>query len=488
MKRIHFILFALLLSTAIDLCAQHRFAFRNGKFRIAQFTDIHWDQKSSNCAKTTAVIRQVIATERPDIAILTGDIVTERPAREGWQSIINIFEQAKLPFVVTMGNHDAEVMPKAEIYRQLMASPYYAGSRGPESVSGYGNCTIPIYASDPADKEAKAVLYCIDSNDYQSVKEYGEYDWIHFDQIQWYRQTSNDYTRTNAGRPLPSLAFFHIPLREYNNVVIANQYLGNYLDGEVCASKVNSGMFAAFLDCKDVMGVFCGHDHQNDLIGMEFNVALAYGRVSGWDAYGDIRRGGRIIELYENQRKFDTWVRTDQQREASFYYPSALTSDDEARMTYLPAVTYTPAKHGVSYTYYEGKCKHTADIAAAKKVKEGTMKNFSIENARQPDHFAYRFRTLVKIDRRGVYRFYTYSDDGTKLMIDGTTVVDNDGGHSARRAEGKVALEAGYHLLELLYFEDYMGQALEVGYAGRDIPETVLPDRLLFIPPTKIAP
>ena len=71
------------------------------------------------------------------------------------------------------------------------------------------------------------------------------------------------------------------------------------------------------------------------------------------------------------------------------------------------------------------------------------MKNFSIEEVAVPDHFAYDFRTLVKIPERGVYRFYTFSDDGSKLYIDGKLIVDNDGGHSGRRAEGKVALEAG---------------------------------------------
>ena len=68
------------------------------------------------------------------------------------------------------------------------------------------------------------------------------------------------------------------------------------------------------------------------------------------------------------------------------------------------------------------------------------------------------------------------------LLIDGTKVVDNDGGHSARRAEGKVALEAGLHELLIRYFEDYMGQALEVGYSSRDIQETPLPASILFQP------
>ncbi|MCE8855255.1 metallophosphatase, partial [Bacteroides fragilis] len=136
----------------------------------------------------------------------------------------------------------------------------------------------------------------------------------------------------------------------------------------------------------------------------------------------------------------------------------------------------------VAYTYYEGKCKRVAGIASCLKVKEGVMKNISIKEAAVADHFAYDFHTLIQIPEKGIYRFYTFSDDGSMLYIDGKLVVDNDGGHSARRAEGKIALEKGFHELHLLYFEDYMGQELEVGFSGLDFPEVPLQDEMLFLP------
>ena len=151
-------------------------------------------------------------------------------------------------------------------------------------------------------------------------------------------------------------------------------------------------------------------------------------------------------------------------------------------MEYLPAGKAAAGKQGVSYTYYEGYCKRVADIASCRVAKKGTMNNISIGEAAVADHFAYEFRTWVQIPERGVYRFYTFSDDGSMLYLDGKLVVDNDGGHSARRREGKIALEKGLHELRVLYFEDYMGQELEVGYSGRNILETVLPDAMLFVP------
>lgn len=352
---------------------------------------------------------------------------------------------------------------------------------GPEVITGCGNCVVPVYGTKKKDK-VEALLYCMDSNDYQSNKLYGAYDWIHFDQIDWYRRQSARFTEGNNGNPLPALAFFHIPLIEYNEIRGDGKTYGNDREGGVASSKINSGMFASFVDMKDVMGVFAGHDHDNDYIGINKGIALGYGRVTGADAYGSLKRGARIIELLEGEFRFETWISTPSGREASYYYPSGLNSEEEQTMAYLPALRKTPGKHGTAYIYYEGKCKRIADIASCKKVKEGVMKNFSIKEASVADHFAYEFRTLMNVPEKGIYRFYTFSDDGSALYVDGQLVVDNDGGHSGRRSEGKVALEKGLHELRLLYFEDYMGQELEVGYSGKNIPETLLSDDVLFLP------
>ena len=69
-----------------------------------------------------------------------------------------------------------------------------------------------------------------------------------------------------------------------------------------------------------------------------------------------------------------------------------------------------------------------------------------------------------------------------KQGIDGKAIVDNDGSHNARIAKGKVALDAGFHELRVLYFEDYMGEALEVGVSSRKIKEAVLPEDWYYLP------
>lgn len=480
MKNRKFILMALFASLILlGAYAQKSVAFREGKLKIVQLTDIHWDPQSKNCAQTAQTIEAVLALEKPDIAMLTGDVVTEKPGPEGWKAIIALLEKAQVPFTVMMGNHDAEVMPKQEIYDLLAQSPYFIGEKGPETIHGCGNYVVPVYGADH--KTTKALLYCIDSNDYPESKDYGTYDWIHFDQVAWYRQTSARFTKENGGNPLPALAFFHIALPEYDAIPNNGTMLGEKNEGSG-ASKINSGLFASFIEMGDVMGAFVGHDHDNDFIGTHYQIALAYGRVTGTDAYGDLERGMRVIELKENERSFDTWVRTPSKKGDIFYYPSGLTSLDEEQMSYLPATTTKAGKPGVAYTYYEGKFKSTADVLKAQPVKEGTFRNFSIKEAAADDHFGYQFRSLINIPEKGVYKFHIYSDDGARLFIDGQEVIDNDGSHSAGEATGKVALEKGFHEICVIYFEDYMGQALEIGITGKNLPKQVLPDGMLFLP------
>lgn len=69
------------------------------------------------------------------------------------------------------------------------------------------------------------------------------------------------------------------------------------------------------------------------------------------------------------------------------------------------------------------------------------------------EDFAIRFRGELAIDTPGRYIFGLLSDDGTKLYINGTLVVDNDGIHAAIGKKGEITLEAGRHPVEIHYFQ-----------------------------------
>lgn len=69
------------------------------------------------------------------------------------------------------------------------------------------------------------------------------------------------------------------------------------------------------------------------------------------------------------------------------------------------------------------------------------------------ENFAIRFRGQLAVDTPGEWTFALYSDDGSKLFIDGQLVVDNDGIHAPRLEGGSVKLTAGMHPVEIHYFQ-----------------------------------
>ena len=292
--------------------------FREDKtFKIAQFTDLHININSPKLALTLETIKNVLETEKPDLAILTGDVVVAVPAKDGWLALAKVFEDAKTPWAVTLGNHDGEPgITRDQVFELLMSLPYFVGSKGPE-LSGCGNYTLPIQASDG--KTIASVIYCIDSNDYPKDRKISNYDWIRFDQVAWYRNTSDQFKASNKGLPVPSLAFFHIPLIEYKDMAAKGNLVGENKEA-VSTSDLNSGLFASMVEKMDVMGVFVGHSHNDNFIGIEHNIALAFGEVTGADGYGQLERGSRIIELNEGIFSFDTWIRTKSGTQFKFNY------------------------------------------------------------------------------------------------------------------------------------------------------------------------
>jgi len=449
----------------------------NGKFKIAQFTDIHLHTTNpGEPEKTRETIEFVLRTEKPDLSVLTGDIVNS-PAPEGWQFIADIFSSSGIPWAVVLGNHDDEDQwSREQIFEFLEKQEGFAGMAGPD-LSGVGNYIIPLQSANTT--ETAALLYFFDSHGYPQNAKRGSYDWVKFDQIQWYREQSTALTEANNNTPYPALAFFHIPTPEFLDVVGNDTYMGIKEEG-VASPEINTGLFAAFVEMQDVMGAFVGHDHYNNYIGILHDVALAFGQTSGYGGYGDFTKGGRIIELTEGEYAFNTWISTPDGVTFEYNYPSGMNFNADMSDA-LPAVSPgKELKQGLQYRYFEGEYKSTAEMLATEPKSSGTLTNIDISGATVKDHFGYEFNGYIKIPKTGYYRLYTFSDDGSALFIGDSLVVDNDGSHSLRRREATIALAEGYHPIRVVYFEDYMGEKLEVGISGITIRETPLRDEMLF--------
>lgn len=285
---------------------------KTGKFKILQFTDAHLKPENKpRCDSVITIMKSVIEAEKPNLVVLTGDIATSENVENAWLTVTKPMAEAGIPWAAVFGNHDFEHgFTNRRIMEYLQTLPYNLSINGPDDINGSGNYTLEIENADGG--KTGALLYFFDSNAYTSEKnnkELGHYDWIKFNQIAWYRKTSETYTLKNNGKPYPALAFFHIPLPEYAAVQKKAGTIGDK-DENVSSPVVNSGMYCAFLEEKDVMAAFCGHDHENNYIGALNGIALAYGCKTGKDAYGKLDKGGRVIVLYQGERKFDTWLHT----------------------------------------------------------------------------------------------------------------------------------------------------------------------------------
>jgi len=165
------------------------------------------------------------------------------------------------------------------------------------------------------------------------------------------------------------------------------------------------------------------------------------------------------------------------------FAPSATSFYQASKAEYKPATAMNLSRKGINYQYFEGTFSRTADIKVkGQLIQSGVCDKISLSVARIPDHFGIVFSGFIYAPVDGVYSFATRSDDGSVLRIAGQLVVDNDGSHADIKAVGRIALKKGFHHYELLYFEDYEGEALLMSWTipGR-IKEEIVSSDYLFI-------
>jgi predicted phosphodiesterase len=326
----------LLLTGVFVLFSQNKIELKfdkNGEFKIVQFTDTHIDLENNKNVQVYETVEVVLKSEKPDFAIFTGDIMTQRSPQKGYDRLVAILQKYNIPWAVVFGNHESESNTSRKVLADYVQNLPLCLNKDMEETDGNSNFVLEVIGKN---EKANALLYCMDSNTYSTLKPNVDgYGWFTFDQINWYREKSKKFTHANGGNILPSLAFFHIPLPEYtaawNNEV--NPPIGVKNEDE-CSPDINTGMFLAMLEAGDVMGTFVGHDHINDYIGVQHNIALAYGRVTKVmkDPEEDPLAGGRIIVLKEGKREFDTWIRDlNGKKELECSWPASFSKTAEKK-------------------------------------------------------------------------------------------------------------------------------------------------------------
>lgn len=279
-----------------------------GSFKVLQFTDIHFTDDNDVDARTTDLMRRLIAEEKPDFIMTTGDTVFGPDNGKNLGKALAPLVESGIPWSYVFGNHDTE---EGIAYEELF--PMVTGLAGcmafhdESSGKGMGNHWLEVVDSMGV---VKWVLFAVDSGSYNELDMVDGYGFVGRDQMDWYGDKIGEL-ELRENKEFGVLTFFHIALPEFHELWCRQVCYGEKRE-EICSPRVNSGFFTAMLEAGHTRGVFVGHDHVNDFMGNLYGITLGYGRATGYNTYGHegFERGTRVFVLDEkNTTEFDTYLR-----------------------------------------------------------------------------------------------------------------------------------------------------------------------------------
>ncbi len=275
----------------------------DGSFRVMVIADAHMNV-DADAAKVQAVkdrIKLLVDRVEPNLVIFTGDNVigssSEEKLRRNIDAIVGYIEEKEIPWCHVYGNHDHEgSLSNAQQQTIYESYEYCVSKAGPEDVSGTGNYALGVYNKDGT---LGSVVYCLDSGAYAN----GGYDYIKQDQIDWYKESS-ELIEAYAGKTVPAIMAFHIPLIENNtahnqrdNKEIVYEYSGNKNEN-ICASATDTELLETIFKRGDVKAIVTGHDHVNDYMYNYLGVKLTSSpNVSDLTYTNASVQGSRVFDL-----------------------------------------------------------------------------------------------------------------------------------------------------------------------------------------------
>ena len=271
----------------------------DGTFKIVQLTDLHIGSlpHHEDDFKTFALIDKAFENLDADLVMITGDLIWSDGvpnADKVFLELLHRINKHDIPVAITYGNHDSEEeFTRSEMRQMEKVLDHFVEKKNTFIVDDRESYTIEIY--DAKGESIKNVLYVLDSGA-DAPLPIGTYDWIHPEQVNWFRKVSEQYKQDGSLKT--NLIFQHIPLPEYWQA--ANHILSgecNETNDMISAPYINTGLFAAAAMNGQVAAVFAGHDHDNNFVGEHLGIQLVYGQVGGYQCYGDFERGARIIQL-----------------------------------------------------------------------------------------------------------------------------------------------------------------------------------------------
>lgn len=128
---------------------------------------------------------------------------------------------------------------------------------------------------------------------------------------------------------------------------------------------------------------------------------------------------------------------------------------------------------GLDYEYYEVTTAPTVlpDFNTLTAVKTGNVTSVVMTPRNRTTNYLFRYKGHINIATASSnYIFYIKADDGAKLIIDGTTYINNTVANRGVETQASVPLTAGLHTIEIQYFQAASTATLEPRYYSASSP------------------
>lgn len=124
---------------------------------------------------------------------------------------------------------------------------------------------------------------------------------------------------------------------------------------------------------------------------------------------------------------------------------------------------------GLYYEHSPGSWPFLDSIDWSAPEYTGYIDGISLRKKTQEDYFYFRFKGYLFIETAGAYQFRTSSDDGSRLLINGKRIVNNDGIHELKTVtSANINLSAGAQTFQLDFFDYTTSDTVVVEYKGPD--------------------
>lgn len=122
-----------------------------------------------------------------------------------------------------------------------------------------------------------------------------------------------------------------------------------------------------------------------------------------------------------------------------------------------PAGNVAGTVGGLNYQYYEADSgvnwTSLPVLGPLTVAQQGAVSTVDVTPRKRRSNYTFRYTGYVNVPTSGLYAFTLKSGDGSKLTIDGQTVINFDGiRNSTDSGTGWLALQAGQHAIDLQYF------------------------------------